>query len=104
MRTGRGRTIAAFAAAAAALAALLAGAAPAVGDSAVDHRTVCFPTEDGGIVFALLAGQGRHGVVLAHGGGLTKESWQNQAPILVRASDFRPTMLLGVVVGVYRKL
>jgi SOS regulatory protein LexA len=25
------------------------------------------------------------------------------APILVRASDFRPTMLLGVVVGVYRK-
>jgi repressor LexA len=26
------------------------------------------------------------------------------APILVRASDFRPTMLLGVVVGVYRKV
>jgi len=26
------------------------------------------------------------------------------APILVRASDFRPTMLLGVVIGVYRKL
>jgi repressor LexA len=26
------------------------------------------------------------------------------APILVRASDFKPTMLLGVVVGVYRKL
>jgi repressor LexA len=26
------------------------------------------------------------------------------APILVRASDFRPTMLLGIVVGVYRKL
>ncbi len=26
------------------------------------------------------------------------------APILVRASDFRSTMLLGVVVGVYRKL
>jgi repressor LexA len=26
------------------------------------------------------------------------------APILVRASDFRATMLLGVVVGVYRKL
>jgi repressor LexA len=25
------------------------------------------------------------------------------APILVRATDFRPTMLLGVVVGVYRK-
>ena len=26
------------------------------------------------------------------------------APILVRASDFRPTMLLGLVIGVYRKL
>jgi repressor LexA len=28
----------------------------------------------------------------------------SMAPILVRASDFRPTMLLGVVIGVYRKL
>lgn len=26
------------------------------------------------------------------------------APILVRATDFRPTMLLGIVVGVYRKM
>ena len=26
------------------------------------------------------------------------------APILVRATDFRPTMLLGVVVGVYRRI
>jgi repressor LexA len=26
------------------------------------------------------------------------------APILVRASDFKPTMILGVVIGVYRKL
>jgi repressor LexA len=26
------------------------------------------------------------------------------APILVRATDFRPTMLLGIVVGVYRRL
>ena len=29
---------------------------------------------------------------------------KDMAPILVRASDFKPTMLLGVVVGVYRKL
>jgi repressor LexA len=29
---------------------------------------------------------------------------KDMAPILVRAIDFRPTMLLGVVVGVYRKL
>ena len=28
----------------------------------------------------------------------------HMAPILVRASDFRPTMLLGVVVGVYRRM
>ena len=29
---------------------------------------------------------------------------EKMAPILVRATDFSPTMLLGVVVGVYRKL
>ena len=29
---------------------------------------------------------------------------KEMAPILVRAADFRPTMLLGVVVGVYRQL
>ena len=28
----------------------------------------------------------------------------HMAPILVRATDFRPTMLLGIVVGVYRRL
>jgi repressor LexA len=28
----------------------------------------------------------------------------SMAPILVRASDFRPTMLLGVVVGLYRRI
>jgi repressor LexA len=29
---------------------------------------------------------------------------KNMAPIYVRAADFKPTMLLGVVVGVYRRL
>ena len=29
---------------------------------------------------------------------------QNMAPILVRALDFRATMLLGVVIGVFRKM
>jgi len=29
---------------------------------------------------------------------------RSMAPILVRATDFKPTMLLGVVVGVYRRL
>jgi repressor LexA len=29
---------------------------------------------------------------------------KNMAPILVRATDFRPTMLLGIVMGVFRRL
>jgi repressor LexA len=29
---------------------------------------------------------------------------KNMAPIYVRAADFKPTMLLGIVVGVYRKV
>ena len=29
---------------------------------------------------------------------------KTMAPILVRAADFRPTMLLGVVVGVFRRI
>jgi repressor LexA len=29
---------------------------------------------------------------------------KTMAPILVRASDFRPTMLLGVVIGLYRRI
>ena len=33
-----------------------------------------------------------------------KPANSKMAPILVRASDFRPTMLLGVVVGIFRKL
>ncbi len=56
-----------------------------------------FPTEDGGRVCADLYGQGAHGVVLAHGGGLTKESWREQAQVLgakgfrILAIDFRGT-------------
>jgi repressor LexA len=29
---------------------------------------------------------------------------KNMAPIYVRAADFKPTMLLGVVVGVFRRM
>ena len=56
---------------------------------------VSFPTEDGGVVHALLFGAGDHGVVLAHGGRFNKESWAAQAPVLARAGfrvlaiDFR---------------
>lgn len=56
---------------------------------------VSFPTEDGGVVHADLYGQGARGVVLAHGGRFTKESWAAQAETLARdgfrvlAIDFR---------------
>ncbi len=58
-------------------------------------QTISFPTEDGGRVCADLYGQGTHGVVLAHGGRFTKESWREQAEVLsakgfrVLAIDFR---------------
>jgi pimeloyl-ACP methyl ester carboxylesterase len=56
---------------------------------------VSFPTQDGGLIYAHLYGKGDHGVVLAHGGRFTKESWEKQAQILVKAGfrvlaiDFR---------------
>lgn len=56
---------------------------------------VSFPTEDGGLVYADLYGAGDRGVVLAHGGRFTKESWEKQARVLAEAGfrvlaiDFR---------------
>ncbi|MFQ5703186.1 MAG: hypothetical protein ACE5HT_04115 [Gemmatimonadales bacterium] len=56
---------------------------------------VSFPTQDGGVVHADLYGQGDRGVVLAHGGQFTKESWTTQAHTLENAGfrtlaiDFR---------------
>jgi pimeloyl-ACP methyl ester carboxylesterase len=56
---------------------------------------VSFPTQDGGIVYADLYGNGERGVVLAHGGRFNKESWKKQARILEKAGfrvlafDFR---------------
>ena len=52
------------------------------------QERVSFPTQDGGLVFGDLYGKGDHGVVLAHGGGLAKESWEKQARTLV-AAGFR---------------
>src|SRR5271155_3967860 len=63
--------------------------------SATAPKTVSFPTEDGGMVFADLYGAGDKGVVLAHGGRFNKESWAPQARtlaaagFLVLAIDFR---------------
>jgi len=48
-------------------------------------RTVAFATSDGGRVEADLYGAGNHGVVLAHGGRFTKESWRGQARALADA-------------------
>ena len=59
------------------------------------QKTASFPTEDGGLVYADVYGEGDRGVVLAHGGRFNKESWEKQAQTLatagfrVLALDFR---------------
>jgi len=50
---------------------------------------VSFATEDGGVVYADLYGSGESGVVLAHGGRFTKESWQPQAEKLAAEIEFQ---------------
>jgi pimeloyl-ACP methyl ester carboxylesterase len=61
----------------------------------VSAQHTSFATEDGGLIYADLYGDGERGVVLAHGGRFTKESWQPQAQSLTRAGfrvlafDFR---------------
>jgi pimeloyl-ACP methyl ester carboxylesterase len=63
--------------------------------TATAQQHVSFPTQDGGVVFADVYGNGSRGVVLAHGGQFNKESWAKQAHILadagflVVAIDFR---------------
>lgn len=65
-----------------------------LGPTAAQDR-VSFPTADGGIIYADVYGRGRWGVVLAHGGRFTKESWRDQARVLADAGfravaiDFR---------------
>ena len=59
------------------------------------QKSVSFPTQDGGLVYADLYDKGNRGVVLAHGGRFNKESWKAQAQALaaagfrVLALDFR---------------
>ena len=61
----------------------------------VAQKTISFPTEDGGLIFADVYGEGERAVVLAHGGRFNKESWASQAQTLaaagfqVLAIDFR---------------
>ena len=64
------------------------------GDAAA-QKTVSFPTDDRGVVYADAYGEGDTGIVLAHGGRFNKESWEKEARTLatsgfrVLALDFR---------------
>jgi len=51
-------------------------------------KTISFPTQDGGLIFADVYGAGDRGIVLAHGGRFNKESWAKQAQTLA-AAGFR---------------
>ncbi len=59
------------------------------------QTTVSFPTDDGGVIYADVYGNGDRAVVLAHGARFDKESWRQQAQALatagfrVMAIDFR---------------
>lgn len=61
--------------------------------TAQEHTKIT--TQDGAVIYADLYGKGDRGVVLAHGGQFTKESWAKQAQTLadagfrVLAFDFR---------------
>jgi pimeloyl-ACP methyl ester carboxylesterase len=66
----------------------VAMAAVVLGGVAPPPQHVSFPTQDGGLVYADMYGKGGRGVVLAHGGRFTKESWEKQARALV-AAGFR---------------
>lgn len=52
------------------------------------QQPLMLTANDGAQIAAVLYGSGPHGVVLAHGGRFTKESWDPQARILAEA-DFR---------------
>jgi len=64
-------------------------------DISAAQERVSLPTEDGGLIQALVYGKGDRGVVLAHGGLFNKESWEKQARALADAGfrsiaiDFR---------------
>jgi pimeloyl-ACP methyl ester carboxylesterase len=55
---------------------------------ALAQKIVSFPSEDGGVVYADVYGEGDRAVVLAHGGRFNKESWEKQARTLA-AAEFR---------------
>lgn len=62
---------------------------------ALPPKLVRLTSQDGGVIYAHVYGVGEHGVVLAHGGRFSKESWAPQARMLAKAGfhvlaiDFR---------------
>ena len=62
---------------------------------AMAQQHVSFSTQDGGVVHADVYGSGDRGLVLAHGGRFTKDSWTEQMPAFLNAGfrvlaiDFR---------------
>lgn len=74
---------------------LLLAAVVLVGNKDASPELISFPTEDGGVVYADVYGEGGRTVVLAHGGRFNKESWAAQAQALAAAGlrvvaiDFR---------------
>jgi pimeloyl-ACP methyl ester carboxylesterase len=66
-----------------------------LGQATLAQKHTSFPTEDGGVIYADVYGEGDRAVVLAHGGRFNKESWEKQALSLVSAGfrvlalDFR---------------
>ncbi len=64
-------------------------------ENAAAQKPVSFPTEDAGLIYADVYGEGERAVVLAHGGRFNRESWEKQARTLasagfrVLALDFR---------------
>ena len=73
----------------------LVGLALVAAASTLAQQHVRFATQDGGLIYADVYGNGQRGVVLAHGGQFNKESWAKQAQILAHAGfrvlafDFR---------------
>lgn len=52
----------------------LVTAPPLLATSSAPQELVSFRTEDGGVVYAHLYGDGDHGVILVHGGRFDKSS------------------------------
>ncbi|MCZ6616934.1 MAG: alpha/beta hydrolase [Gammaproteobacteria bacterium] len=55
-------------------------------------RSVALPTQDQGLIYADVYGDDERGLVLAHGGQFTKESWSEQAKVF-EAAGYRVVVI-----------